>query len=108
CGTGIHPFINRTEIEQVPSGPDRILAAAKQDRQATVRKAVAFQSAKCCIIERIQLLSGKELFLSDQILDLRQKPGIDSGKFLNFSKRQTTAKSIGDIPQAIRTRITQL
>ena len=107
-GAGVDALVNGPYTERTPVFADADLVATEQVRDAIVRKTLALQIAHLVRVDRVEPASGQAGFELDQFFDLHQEPRIDGGMIENLFEAVARTKSIGDIPDPLCTRQTQL
>ncbi len=107
-GAGIHALVHRPHLERMAALAHLALGRGKQGGEAPVGKAVALEGEQRPHVEVFQALPFQFPFLPHQVLDLRQKPGIDVRIALDLLEREAAAEGVGHVPDALRTGVAEL
>ena len=107
-GAGVDALVDRAQPELMPPRPHGALVDLEEVRDPPVGEAHALQRAQ--VVAR--QLGERALFQPqldvDDLLDLREEPGIDLRVPVDLLDRHSDAERIGDVPQPLGARIREL
>ena len=108
-GAGIHPLVDRMHIQILAQPPDIGFGNTGQRRQPAIGKALALEEIQSFPIPQGHRARGTDFAGElDQLLDLRQKPGIDPGQLVQRIDGIAQPKRFSDEPQPLGTGYAQL
>ncbi len=93
--------------ELAAAAAHRRLVARHQARDARVREALALQAAHARSVQTVEALGFEQGLLAQQILDLRQEPGVDLGGVEHLLQRPAGAKCVAHVQDPVRPRPAQ-
>ena len=102
-GAGVDALEDRADVQPVAQFRNFLRTLAGQRREARIRKAHGLQHAQVGGIFR-QAVFADAGFHVDDVLQLRDKPGIDLAAFMYFFRRHAEAQSLSHHAQTIRRR----
>ena len=102
--TGIHPLVDRENIQLVALTTQTLLTDGQQLGQTGIRKALALEAVHQAVVDISQAQRLDLLFFVDQIFDLHQEPGINFGELENLLHAHTGTEGISQIPDAVSAR----
>ena len=73
-----------------------------------IREPLPLECAKIVVGQRVKRATLERFFTSNDVFNLNQKPGINTGVAVDFLEGQVGSKCIGEVPNAICTRMRQL
>jgi len=104
-GTGVHPLEHGSHPGAPAQFSNLTLTATGKLRQALIGESLAFEKAQAIRIQRLYPgLPNLRLDLN-QLLYLHQEPGIDLGDIEHLLPAHPGAEGIGQIPDALGTRL---
>ena len=97
CGAGVHALVDRVQAELAPPAAHVMLLARHQMPDAGIGKSLAFQRPQPWELQAVEALLAQPCLLPDQVLDLRQEPGIDLGGVERLLERPAGPKRVSDV-----------
>ncbi len=107
-GAGVHPLVDRAHAEGLAQRAQRRFVGARQRGQARIGEAGALEPAQALRVEAIEAARGHARLHRHQVLDLVQEPRIDEGQRVHVVHRHAGAERIGDVEDALRSRLLEL
>ena len=102
-GTGIHPLVDRTDVQIVAQLAQADFRDAQQLGQTGIGEALALEAEQRGLIDVSLAGRLQRLLFPDQILDLHQVPGINLGVLEHVIHGVTGPERIADVPDAFGT-----
>ena len=96
------------QAELAAPAAHRRLIARHQMRDARIGETLALQAPAAGKLEAVETLLAQQLLFAQQVLDLRQEPGVDLGRIEDLLQRPAGAESIGHVQDPIRSGPAQL
>jgi hypothetical protein len=106
-GTGIHALVYRTHLGRMAPPARLLFRHSHQLRQTAIGKPLALPGAPGIGRGLFPAVFRDRLFGTDQIRDLRQKPGVDVTQIMNFLLAHAGTEGVGHMPDTFRARHAQ-
>ena len=113
-GTGIHPLVDRAHTEGAAAFAHGAVGGLELTRQPPVRKAFLLEGAQRGCVHGVQRAAAGRLGQAldvelefDDLLNLRQKPGVDFGERVHLLHAHTLRETVTHVPDALRAGLAQ-
>src|SRR5712675_659407 len=105
---GIDSLVRRADSEAMPRSAHFRLARVEQVGKPPVGETLALEHAQHWRIHFREPLVVELHFEIDDLLDLREEPGIDMRELVHLFQRESVLERIAHVPDALRSRFAQL
>jgi len=106
-GAGIHPFVDGTDAGAVPGAAHFGFGRIEEVCQPPVGESLALEHAQRARVDLREPLVVELHLDIDDLLDLREEPGVDARELVYFLERKPVLERVADVPDALRPRLAE-